>query len=739
MRAVLAVVLAALVALFAADVRYRGASGPLEPPRATLARVLGDGAPHPTGSVALAAVRARIAEAFRELGAPAEERSAFACGRYGSCAQVHQLVARVPGRDSTGTVLVVAHADSVGASPGASDDGAGVAALLEVARATAHAPPRNDVLFAVLEGEELGLLGAEAFAATDPRSPQVRVVINLEARGSRGPAQLFQTSRGGGTIVALATSAMARPVGSSLFATVYERMPNDTDLTVFLDRGHAGLNFAFSGGVEVYHTAHDDLAHQSEASLAHLTECGQAAVRALGDTDLRTLAPHDTVWFDVLGWFVVAWPSSWSVPLATLGLLGVLAAALVLVRARRVRVSAIALATAMWLGNVLLALLAGVAIVAAVRASGRAPTPWIAHPAPLLVALFGAPIVISLGLARAARERVGPEASALGTALVHALLALVIAQLLPGASYLLVVPSLVAAVSFSLLARRPLVAIALPALAGLFAFVLVLRTLYPGLGLPVAPAFPLVSALVVLPFAPMWSMLEARQMGWGASFGALLLAACTALACTLSPFSVEVPRRVNVMYVEESGASSGIVAVDPTWVGTPWGQAPSEMIAALGPGAREGAPVPWHTGSAWVSPAPKVGLAAPAVSVLEGSRALGRQRVRLRSMRGAPTLVLIVPPDSGLVGVDVEGAVGAPRLFSRGLPQGFRGLRLDGVGAEGVVLSCAYAGGTRELFVVDASSGVPASAGGAITAARPADAVATQDGDRTVVFRRFSP
>jgi Zn-dependent M28 family amino/carboxypeptidase len=61
-------------------------------------------------------------------------------------------------------VLLTAHYDTVAGSPGAGDDGIGVAVLLETARAlsTANAA-RNTVMILLTDGEETGLLGAEAF------------------------------------------------------------------------------------------------------------------------------------------------------------------------------------------------------------------------------------------------------------------------------------------------------------------------------------------------------------------------------------------------------------------------------------------------------------------------------------------------------------------------------------------------------------------------------------------------
>lgn len=47
--------------------------------------------------------------------------------------------------------------------PGASDDAAAVAAMLETVRALGDVELRNDLVFLMTDGEEDGVLGAEAF------------------------------------------------------------------------------------------------------------------------------------------------------------------------------------------------------------------------------------------------------------------------------------------------------------------------------------------------------------------------------------------------------------------------------------------------------------------------------------------------------------------------------------------------------------------------------------------------
>jgi acetylornithine deacetylase/succinyl-diaminopimelate desuccinylase-like protein len=89
------------------------------------------------------------------------------------------LVARRPG---TGPPVVVgAHLDTVRNSPGADDNASGVAALLEVARLIG--PTAGPVVLAVLDLEELGLVGAAHLARRLTAQGPVAAMIGLESVG----------------------------------------------------------------------------------------------------------------------------------------------------------------------------------------------------------------------------------------------------------------------------------------------------------------------------------------------------------------------------------------------------------------------------------------------------------------------------------------------------------------------------------------------------------------------------
>ena len=86
-------------------------------------------------------------------------------------------------------VLVGAHHDTVPGSPGADDNGAGVAALLELARVLAAARFRRSIVLAAPDMEEIGLLGTRALlpALLEERPLRGAVILESIAYTSAAP------------------------------------------------------------------------------------------------------------------------------------------------------------------------------------------------------------------------------------------------------------------------------------------------------------------------------------------------------------------------------------------------------------------------------------------------------------------------------------------------------------------------------------------------------------------------
>ncbi len=88
-------------------------------------------------------------------------------------------------------VVVGGHYDSQLAGPLAWDNGTGVAALLEMARVLVEKRPRRTVVFIAFSAEEIGLIGAAAYAKRHARDLSKNAVgmINLDALSSVFPAE----------------------------------------------------------------------------------------------------------------------------------------------------------------------------------------------------------------------------------------------------------------------------------------------------------------------------------------------------------------------------------------------------------------------------------------------------------------------------------------------------------------------------------------------------------------------
>ena len=225
-----------------------------------------------------------------------------------SVSPYENIIAVLPGRDRAAkAVLVMAHYDSVAYANGASDDAAGIASVLEAARVVAAGnPPQRDVIFLLTDAEELGMIGAKEFFDRLPLAARVGVVVNAEARGSRGRAIMFQTSTGNRDIIDIWARNAVAPVGNSLANAVYQRLPNDTDLSVPLAMGIAGINAAYIDGLHDYHMPTDNIENIDPASLQHLGVFVLTTTRALSNAaKLPAATGADSAYFDLFGLMAV--------------------------------------------------------------------------------------------------------------------------------------------------------------------------------------------------------------------------------------------------------------------------------------------------------------------------------------------------------------------------------------------------------------------------------------------------
>jgi hypothetical protein len=277
--------------------------------------------PHPTGSPANARVRDQLVARLTALGlAPRVQRSEShdtlvfrGRGQTASLvsgANVENVIGVWPGRDRRLPALaLMAHYDSVPGSPGAADDMAGVATILELVRTLkTQGTPARDVLVIFTDGEEEGLLGARAFFTADPLVRRVGFVVNMDTRGGGGKASLFETGPGDGAAISIYGATARRPASTSLAVFIYKLLPNDTDFTVAKAAGIGGFNYAFIGRQFDYHSPSSTAATLDAGSVQHLGDEVLGTARALASSPVLPARTLDVVYGDILGLGVIAYP-----------------------------------------------------------------------------------------------------------------------------------------------------------------------------------------------------------------------------------------------------------------------------------------------------------------------------------------------------------------------------------------------------------------------------------------------
>jgi hypothetical protein len=409
----------------------------------------------------------------------------------------------------------------VKAGPGAGDSGAGVAAILEIARILRLRPPRNHVVLLLTDGEEAGLLGAQAFVRDHPLASRVDVAVNLDARGSSGPSLMYQTSDGNLQLIRLFAHAVRRPVTGSMFNLVYQRMPNNTDFTIFTDAGIAGFNLAFIGSPRNYHTRNDTVANLDPRSLQHTGDNALALLSALDRTAGSLQSNVDAVYFDVLTVCTIWWPVPWSLPLAALSAAGLLFAMLQTFRGgligARSLLWGLASGLVLWTLPVAVSLAVG-SLTGGILRHQR----WPPHPLPTILLYWGISAAVFVALARWVAPRCGRWGMWHGVWFWWLALAVLTAGVVPAASYLWLVPVGVAALTgaFAAAALRrdgvlsQLIAALPPVLAVLFLWMPLELLLYDAIGLAVNSLTTVRASLIfsaLLPLAPCAGVALARK------------------------------------------------------------------------------------------------------------------------------------------------------------------------------------------------------------------------------------
>ena len=401
-------------------------------------------------------------------------------------APAETIVVDVPGT-SERTMALMAHYDSAtveadenghqhitdGTSLGAADDGYGVAAIVETLRAlkAEGRQPENSLKIVITDAEEIGLIGARNEMRHHRADYEnVDLVLNLEARGMSGPAFMFETSPNNSAVAGYFLSHVKQPVTGSLFPSLYALMPNSTDMTNLIPEGFTVLNIAAVGDADHYHQSTDAPRYVDHSTLQHYGDQVLGLTRAWAfDGQAPTLtADGDLHFFQLWRGLTVRYPAAVGMGLGCLAVIAALG--VVAVRARSLRWKRV-------LGSVwgLTWRAAFASAAAGLVQRGAMAMKWAPEsglgPNPLLVWMFAGGALLGAGLTthfvvRRWKEGLGQETLA-AVLLLLAAACVPLMVMLPGAAYVLVLPTLALALT-SLAPRR-----VRPVVGALAAFIIV--------------------------------------------------------------------------------------------------------------------------------------------------------------------------------------------------------------------------------------------------------------------------
>lgn len=703
--------------------------------------------PHPIGSQANAAVRDYLVGRLTALNMAPQIFSGMGLGQYGGrvvAGNVEDIVGRMQGSANSRAVLLVAHYDSVSRAPGAGDDGAAVAALLETLRVL-HAGPvlKNDIIVLFTDGEEVGSLGADAFIHLHPWMKDVGFIMNFEARGNQGVSLLFETSADNEALVRQVARVAPQPFASSLFYALYKLLPNDTDFTLFRRTQVPGLNFAFGAGLEAYHSALDTPQNLSAASLQHHGSYALALSRYFGNIDLARMPQNtgDAVFFNPLGGELIWYPERWTISGEIL--LTALVAIVVVMGLSRKRIAAskvfLGAVCSFVLVVVLAALLAAVWWVFSIAFGRRLIRGDSPSNALLLMGLIFLGLLCAVNAFRISRRLVGGRQLCFGGLIIATALNWVLALRLAAGSYLLLIPTFLLAAGLLVLEMWPDRSAILEFLGGvpattatilLYAPLLYLVYVFMTLQVVTAEAAGFLLGLIFIVAVPVLNVAVpsgGKFLVWLNAVLCTLTVGCLIGGLWLSHPSARHPRFDTIVYslnADEHSAAwlSYDQALDPWtskfFAGTPLHHQP--MPDYLGGVTR---PV-------WTGQVAPVDLAAPQVEIQAKENIADQQLIHLRilSRRNASTVYLRFDKSTRVSAVDIAG---------RHLPvhqpdnEPFS-ITLYGLKQDGLDLSLNVKGSPNLIFwAMDESNGLPSSF------SRPLEYAAWYGSDITLVCRKY--
>ena len=263
-----------------------------------------DFGPHPTGSEALELVGEYIYSELDSTNLPVEYID-WITEKYSG----KNIVATLQGIGETdGIFIVCAHYDSVEVSPGAEDDGTGVAIVLMLAEIMSNYSFNSTIKFILFSGEEQGKLGSKVYAKNAKENGDNIVgVLALDKVGyavtaDEGRKVVHHSNVESDWMVDISTE-MADKYYDYIELKVL-RWSEDTgsDHLAFVKEGFHGTDFVRYGVNPFYHTSEDKIEHLNMTYLAKACNLTLATLSTMAS--LNSILKNDDLNIVIKGTFL---------------------------------------------------------------------------------------------------------------------------------------------------------------------------------------------------------------------------------------------------------------------------------------------------------------------------------------------------------------------------------------------------------------------------------------------------
>jgi len=245
--------------------------------------------PHPTGSSTVSQLGQYLISQLLLTGMPVEQVPWRSKLRHGT-----NIIATLRGEGTEGDILVLcAHYDSVWVSPGADDDGSGVAAVLAAAKALCTYRFNCTIRFVFFSGEEQGLLGSAVYAKQARRlHERIIGVIALDGIGFSNASQcshlVWNKVDAGAAWMVGHAQAVAGAFPELIPLSVFPGVNlGDSDHQSFIDQGYAGECFREEVLDPYYHSSEDQIKYMDLTYLTDVCRLATGTIASLAGLNRR--------------------------------------------------------------------------------------------------------------------------------------------------------------------------------------------------------------------------------------------------------------------------------------------------------------------------------------------------------------------------------------------------------------------------------------------------------------------